>query len=104
MNAKQLFMICDVLYHAFFFVKYFNVGTACSFNTWEILLFLIQSNYVIILQGDFLVHFMDISRDELTKKIDEISVEKLQVVLFSLFFFIIKCLEAHNFSIIILAT
>lgn len=47
---------------------------------------------------------MDISRDELTKKIDEISVEKLQVVLFSLFFFIIKRLEAHNFSIIILAT
>lgn len=80
------------------------MGTACSFNTWEILLFLIQSNYVIILQGDFLVHFMDISRDELTKKIDEISVEKLQVVLFSLFFFIIKRLEAHNFSIIILAT
>lgn len=66
--------------------------------------FLIQSNFVIILQGDFLVHFMDISRDELTKKIDEISVEKLQVVLFSLFFFIIKRLEAHNFSIIILAT
>ena len=66
--------------------------------------FLIQSNFVIILQGDFLVHFMDISRDELTKKIDEISVEKLQVVLFSLFFFITKRLEQHNFSIIILAT
>lgn len=30
-------------------------------------------------QGDFLVHFMDISRDELAKKPEEISVEKLQV-------------------------
>lgn len=31
------------------------------------------------LQGDFLVHFMDIAREELTKKMEEISVEKLQV-------------------------
>lgn len=30
-------------------------------------------------QGDFLVHFMDIAWDELSKKPDEISVEKLQV-------------------------
>lgn len=30
-------------------------------------------------QGDFLVHFMDIARDELVKKPDDISVEKLQV-------------------------
>ena len=33
----------------------------------------------IITQGDFLVHFMDIARDELAKKLDEVSVEKLQV-------------------------
>lgn len=32
-----------------------------------------------ITQGDFLVHFMDIARDELAKKPDEVSVEKLQV-------------------------
>lgn len=32
-----------------------------------------------LFQGDFLVHFMDIARDELTKKLEEISVEKLQV-------------------------
>lgn len=31
------------------------------------------------LQGDFLVHFMDIAREELNKKVHEISVEKLQV-------------------------
>ena len=73
------------------------MGTACSFNTWEILLFLIQSNYVIILQGDFLVHFMDISRDELTKKIDEISVEKLQVVLFLFSFLSLSALRHITF-------
>lgn len=41
----------------------------------------------LVLQGDFLVHFMDIAREELTKKPEEISVEKLQVplVLCSLF-------------------
>lgn len=33
----------------------------------------------LVQQGDFLVHFMDIARDELSKKPDEISVEKLQV-------------------------
>lgn len=31
------------------------------------------------MQGDFLVHFMDTAREELMKKPDEISVEKLQV-------------------------
>nr|KYP47803.1 Gamma-tubulin complex component 2 [Cajanus cajan] len=34
-----------------------------------------------ITQGDFLVHFMDIARDELAKKPDEVSVEKLQSLL-----------------------
>ncbi|KAF3434567.1 hypothetical protein FNV43_RR21652 [Rhamnella rubrinervis] len=34
---------------------------------------------VIAKTGDFLVHFMHIARDELTKKLDDISVEKLQV-------------------------
>ncbi|KAI4369623.1 hypothetical protein MLD38_018046 [Melastoma candidum] len=38
-------------------------------------------HYLLIDQGDFLVHFMDIARDELVKKFDEISTEKLQSLL-----------------------
>ncbi|KAJ4908103.1 Gamma-tubulin complex component 2 [Raphanus sativus] len=38
-------------------------------------------HYLLLDQGDFLVHFMDISRDELNKKVHEISVEKLQSLL-----------------------
>ncbi|GMP21771.1 hypothetical protein CsSME_00000065 [Camellia sinensis var. sinensis] len=38
-------------------------------------------HYLLLDQGDFLVHFMDIARDELLKKPDEISVEKLQSLL-----------------------
>ncbi|KAG7970424.1 hypothetical protein I3843_07G083800 [Carya illinoinensis] len=38
-------------------------------------------HYLLLDQGDFLVHFMDIARDELTKKLDDISVEKLQSLL-----------------------
>ncbi|KAK6911764.1 Gamma tubulin complex component, C-terminal [Dillenia turbinata] len=38
-------------------------------------------HYLLLDQGDFLVHFMDIARDELMKRIDEISVEKLQSLL-----------------------
>ncbi|PON66462.1 Gamma-tubulin complex component protein [Parasponia andersonii] len=38
-------------------------------------------HYLLLDQGDFLVHFMDIARDELAKKLDEISVEKLQSLL-----------------------
>ncbi|EYU39752.1 hypothetical protein MIMGU_mgv1a0027221mg, partial [Erythranthe guttata] len=38
-------------------------------------------HYLLLDQGDFLVHFMDISREELMKKPDEISVEKLQSLL-----------------------
>ncbi|KAE8650096.1 gamma-tubulin complex component 2 [Cucumis sativus] len=38
-------------------------------------------HYLLLDQGDFLVHFMDIARDELSKKLDEISVEKLQSLL-----------------------
>ncbi|XP_068662171.1 gamma-tubulin complex component 2 [Aristolochia californica] len=37
--------------------------------------------YLLLDQGDFLVHFMDIARDELIKRPDEISVEKLQSLL-----------------------
>lgn len=48
---------------------------------------------MVIFQGDFLVHFMDIARDELTKKLDDISVEKLQVWSFSL----IKCVKTHDY-------
>ncbi|OVA04342.1 Spc97/Spc98 [Macleaya cordata] len=38
-------------------------------------------HYFLLDQGDFLVHFMDIARDELAKRLDEISVEKLQSLL-----------------------
>ncbi|XP_043721801.1 gamma-tubulin complex component 2 isoform X1 [Telopea speciosissima] len=38
-------------------------------------------HYFLLDQGDFLVHFMDIARDELVKRPDEISVEKLQSLL-----------------------
>lgn len=38
-------------------------------------------HYLLLDQGDFLVHFMDIARDELMKKSDDISVEKLQSLL-----------------------
>ncbi|KNA05950.1 hypothetical protein SOVF_185590 isoform A [Spinacia oleracea] len=38
-------------------------------------------HYLLLDQGDFLVHFMDIAREELIKKTEEISVEKLQSLL-----------------------
>lgn len=38
-------------------------------------------HYLLLDQGDFLVHFMDIAKEELMKKPDEISVEKLQSLL-----------------------
>ncbi|KAK6232398.1 hypothetical protein SCA6_002471 [Theobroma cacao] len=38
-------------------------------------------HYLLLDQGDFLVHFMDIAREVLLKKHDEISVEKLQSLL-----------------------
>ncbi|GER28287.1 gamma-tubulin complex component [Striga asiatica] len=38
-------------------------------------------HYLLLDQGDFLVHFMDIAREELMKKPDEISAEKLQSLL-----------------------
>ncbi|KAI5678901.1 hypothetical protein M9H77_09851 [Catharanthus roseus] len=38
-------------------------------------------HYLLLDQGDFLVHFMDIAREELTKKPEDISVEKLQSLL-----------------------
>ncbi|CAL1389984.1 unnamed protein product [Linum trigynum] len=38
-------------------------------------------HYLLLDQGDFLVHFMDIAREELMKKLDDISVEKLQSLL-----------------------
>lgn len=38
-------------------------------------------HYLLLDQGDFLVHFMDIAREELLKKHDEIAVEKLQSLL-----------------------
>ncbi|KAL6527080.1 Gamma-tubulin complex component 2 [Orobanche gracilis] len=38
-------------------------------------------HYLLLDQGDFLVHFMDIAQEELMKKPDKISVEKLQSLL-----------------------
>lgn len=38
-------------------------------------------HYLLLDQGDFLIHFMDIARDELAKSVDKISVEKLQSLL-----------------------
>ncbi|CAM8888605.1 unnamed protein product [Rhodiola kirilowii] len=38
-------------------------------------------HYLLLDQGDFLVHFMDIAGEELSKKSDDISVEKLQSLL-----------------------
>lgn len=38
-------------------------------------------HYLLLDQGDFLVHFLDMAREELLKKPDEISVEKLQSLL-----------------------
>lgn len=38
-------------------------------------------HYLLLDQGDFLVHFMDIAREELSKKPDDISAEKLQSLL-----------------------
>ncbi|CAL9179020.1 unnamed protein product [Musa hybrid cultivar] len=40
-----------------------------------------MKRYFLLDQGDYLVHFMDISRDELAKRPEEISVEKLQSLL-----------------------
>ncbi|XP_078447236.1 spc97 / Spc98 family of spindle pole body (SBP) component [Wolffia australiana] len=40
-----------------------------------------MKHYLLLDQGDFLVHFMDISRDELAKRPEEINVEKLQSLL-----------------------
>ncbi|XP_077239980.1 gamma-tubulin complex component 2-like [Tasmannia lanceolata] len=40
-----------------------------------------MKRYFLLDQGDFLVHFMDIARDELVKRPDDISVEKLQSLL-----------------------
>ncbi|CAH1435904.1 unnamed protein product [Lactuca virosa] len=39
------------------------------------------NHYLLLDQGDFLVHFMDIAPDELDKTPNEISVEKLQSLL-----------------------
>lgn len=39
----------------------------------------INCSNLLFFQGDFLVHFMDIAREELMKQLDEITVEKLQV-------------------------
>ena len=49
-------------------------------------------------QGDFLVHFMDIARDELVKRPDDISVEKLQVRLTLFFIVVVPCITLHSSS------
>ncbi|KAF2286415.1 hypothetical protein GH714_016794 [Hevea brasiliensis] len=63
--------------------KYLNVMRECGHNVQYDLMgkLLSLKHYLLLDQGDFLVHFTDIARDELTKKLDEISVEKLQSLL-----------------------
>ncbi|KAL6966183.1 hypothetical protein U1Q18_031961 [Sarracenia purpurea var. burkii] len=60
--------------------KYLNVMRECGHNVQYDLMGKLRSikHYLLLDQGDFLVHFMDIASDELSKKPDEISVEKLQ--------------------------
>ncbi|KAL6966182.1 Gamma-tubulin complex component 2, partial [Sarracenia purpurea var. burkii] len=60
--------------------KYLNVMRECGHNVQYDLMGKLRSikHYLLHDQGDFLVHFMDIASDELSKKPDEISVEKLQ--------------------------
>lgn len=48
-------------------------------NCWRDFHVLVPFSYKLRFQGDFLVHFTDIAREELMKKPDEISVAKLQV-------------------------
>lgn len=67
----------DILYSDFFFLlevnsQCHNYNVHSLFLAWFFIMFMLT-------QGDFLVHFMDIARDELAKKPDEVSVEKLQV-------------------------
>ncbi|PKA60604.1 Gamma-tubulin complex component 4 like [Apostasia shenzhenica] len=40
-----------------------------------------MKRYFLLDQGDFLVHFMDIAKEELSKRTEEISIEKLQSLL-----------------------
>uniref|UniRef100_A0A9I9D762 Gamma-tubulin complex component n=1 Tax=Cucumis melo TaxID=3656 RepID=A0A9I9D762_CUCME len=63
--------------------KYLNVMRECGHSVQYDLMGKLRSikHYLLLDQGDFLVHFMDIARDELSKKLDEISVEKLQSLL-----------------------
>ncbi|KAM7279578.1 hypothetical protein ACFE04_006712 [Oxalis oulophora] len=70
---KEKYDLCInsvILSYTVLYVQYDLVGKLRSIK-----------HYLLIDQGDFLVHFMDIARDELTKKLDEISVEKLQSLL-----------------------
>ncbi|XP_050381054.1 gamma-tubulin complex component 2 isoform X2 [Argentina anserina] len=63
--------------------KYLNVMRECGHHVQYDLMGKLRSikHYLLLDQGDFLVHFMDIARDELLKKLDDISVEKLQSLL-----------------------
>lgn len=54
------------------------------------------------LQGDFLVHFMDIAREELTKKPEEISAEKLQVCLVYIICLFVPYCHCKNRFLVIL--
>lgn len=67
------------------------LSNTALFYTWRKIIFLVLILFLYLcfcyfidviflhFQGDFLVHFMDIAREELNKKLDEINVEKLQV-------------------------
>lgn len=59
----------------FFWCWFFMFSVRCIWPLRNLSLYSLQ----LAIQGDFLVHFMDTAREELMKKPDEISVEKLQV-------------------------
>ncbi|KAH9658442.1 gamma-tubulin complex component 2 [Citrus sinensis] len=63
--------------------KYLNVMRECGHSAQYDLMGKLRSikRYLLLDQGDFLVHFMDIAREELMKQLDEITVEKLQSLL-----------------------
>lgn len=87
MSQNSKFMSSGSNHHYLEFIK-----TAYDFASGELLNLIKEKydlmgklrsikHYLLLDQGDFLVHFMDIARDELARRPDEISVEKLQSLL-----------------------
>ncbi|RZS25171.1 hypothetical protein BHM03_00058336, partial [Ensete ventricosum] len=70
----SLLYVCSII-NDHYFLQYDLIGKLRSMKRYFLL------DQVDISSGDYLVHFMDISRDELAKRPEEISVEKLQSLL-----------------------